>query len=151
MKLSCCSATLNIDDQSSKIASLLLSVLLPRYYRYAILLFTSCLAQNKLAPSFSNWTPKACLLFVQNLSQRCCWLSRPWGEQLSLRDTVVSELFDVKKNSYPPFPVWIPQDLFDDQHVAGNKFSSRFAFRFSSSLGRAVIVLRFRRFLTVQR
>ena len=58
MKLSRCSATLNIDDWSSKIASLLLSVLLLLCYRNVIPSFTSCLAQNKLAPSFFQLDPQ---------------------------------------------------------------------------------------------
>ena len=63
MKLSRRSAALNIDDRSSKIASLLLSVLLPLCYRNAIPPFTSCSTQNKLASSFFLFGyPKTCLM-----------------------------------------------------------------------------------------
>ena len=97
MELSRCSATLNIDDWSSKIASLLLSVLLPLCYRNTIPSFTSCLTQNKIAPSFFQLDPQDLFVIWTKPVAKMLLIVKSLGEQLSLRDTVVSKLFDVKQ------------------------------------------------------
>ena len=112
MKLSHCSKTLNIEDWSSKIASWLLSVPLPLCYRYAIPLFTSCLAQNKITPSFSNWIPKTCLLFLQNLLRRCCWLSSPWVRAVIAMQYRCFWNVQRKIISCPPFLFGYPKTCF---------------------------------------